>query len=226
MEEYQEGNVTYCDVKENGDIHFETDEQGICLIHDGQNIMEEYQEGKSENAGFTDNGDFFFETEKQGFILISNGVNICSEVFKIKQESAFASGYESERVDIIDFEDDTGFPGYKFVTEGDDTVSLTYEEVAEIAGVSPTETDDKKTTTDEGTGEVVEEAEIQTSSGEHRVVRRDSGQIQVFNLETGEKEVARPILIQFSDENSIEFDRKKANTRVIGKKVLDWVREH
>lgn len=77
--------------------------------------------------------------------------------------------------------------------------------------------------TGEDIGEIVDEAVIKLSDGNHyRVVRRDSSQIQVFNSDTNEKEVARHILAQFIDENHIDIDHKNHNTRTIGKKFFEW----
>lgn len=86
-----------------------------------------------------------------------------------------------------------------------------------------TETPSTKTMrTGEDIGEIVEETTIETSSGQYRVIKRDSTQIQVFNLETGDKEVARHILAQYIDENHIKIKHKKYNTRTIGKKFFEW----
>lgn len=79
--------------------------------------------------------------------------------------------------------------------------------------------------TGEDIGEIVEEAVIKTSSGSYRVVRRDSTQIQVFDLETGDKEVARHILAQYIDENGIDIQYEKYNTRTIGKKFFEYERK-
>ena len=76
--------------------------------------------------------------------------------------------------------------------------------------------------TGEDIGEIVEEAIIETGSGQYRVIRRDSTQIQVFDLETGDKEIARHVLAQYIDENNIDINHKKYNTRTIGKKFFVW----
>ena len=75
-------------------------------------------------------------------------------------------------------------------------------------------------------GEILEETEIKTNSGKYQVVKRDSGQIQVFNLETGDKEIARRILAEFIDENDISIEHKKYNTRTIGKKFFEWKKQN
>lgn len=80
--------------------------------------------------------------------------------------------------------------------------------------------------TGEDIGEILEETEIKTKSGEYRVVRRDSTQIQVFNIETGDKEVARHILAQYIDENNIDIQHEKYNTRTIGKKFFEWRKQN
>lgn len=80
--------------------------------------------------------------------------------------------------------------------------------------------------TGEDIGEILEEAEIKTKSGEYRVVRRDSTQIQVFNIETGDKEVARHILAEYIDENSISIKHEEYNTRTIGRKFFEWRKQN
>jgi hypothetical protein len=79
--------------------------------------------------------------------------------------------------------------------------------------------------TGEDLGEIVDEAEIKTKSGSYRVVRRDSSQIQVINLETGDKEVAKHVLAQFIDENGLKIPHQEYNTRTIGKKFFEWKNE-
>lgn len=79
----------------------------------------------------------------------------------------------------------------------------------------------KSMRTGEDIGEVTDEVTIQTSTGVYRVVRRDSSQIQVFNDETGDKEIARRILGQYIDENCLPIDHSKINTRSIGRKFFE-----
>ncbi|MEZ5497242.1 MAG: hypothetical protein R3F25_10540 [Gammaproteobacteria bacterium] len=57
---------------------------------------------------------------------------------------------------------------------------------------SITESNGKRTMrTGEDIGEIIDEVVIKINDGkEYRVIRRDSTQIQVFNNETGDKEVA------------------------------------
>ena len=85
-----------------------------------------------------------------------------------------------------------------------------------------TESNTNKTMrTGEDIGEIVEEAVITTSDGSsYRVIRRDSTQIQVFNEESGDKEVARKILAIFIDENDMPIEHAKLNTRSIGKQFF------
>ena len=45
---------------------------------------------------------------------------------------------------------------------------------------------------------------------------------QVFNLEVGDKEVARQNLAEYIDENDITIQHMKYNTRTIGKKIFEW----
>lgn len=77
--------------------------------------------------------------------------------------------------------------------------------------------------TGEDIGEIIEEATINLKDGtSYRVVRRDSTQIQVFNSETGDKEVARRVLAKFIDENKLKIPHSELNTRSIGKQFFDW----
>ena len=79
----------------------------------------------------------------------------------------------------------------------------------------------------EDIGEIVDEAEVALSDGsKYRIVRRDSQQIQVFNLSTGEKEVAKPLMRLVMEEKDImnpehvDF-HKKHTTRTLGKYLID-----
>jgi hypothetical protein len=74
--------------------------------------------------------------------------------------------------------------------------------------------------TGEDIGEIIDEVIINTKSGQYRVIRRDSTQIPLFNIETGDKEVARHILAQYIDENKIGIKHEQYNTRTIGKKFF------
>lgn len=77
--------------------------------------------------------------------------------------------------------------------------------------------------TGEDIGEIIEEATINLKDGtSYRVVRRDSTQIQVFNSETGDKEIARRVLSKFIDENNLKIPHSELNTRSIGKQFFDW----
>ena len=81
-----------------------------------------------------------------------------------------------------------------------------------------------KMRTGEDIGNIVEEAEIKTMDNiYHRIIRRDSAQIQVFNINTNEKEVARHIMANYIDENNIDIPHAKLNTRMIGKKLLEYL---
>ena len=69
-------------------------------------------------------------------------------------------------------------------------------------------------------GSIVDEGVFSLRSGEsYRIVRRDSSQIQVFGHATGEKEVAKRLLLLYLEENEIEC--KSRNTRGLGKCVLE-----
>jgi len=48
----------------------------------------------------------------------------------------------------------------------------------------------------------------------------------VFNIETGDKEVARHILAQYIDENKIGIKHEQYNTRTIGKKFFEWYEKY
>jgi hypothetical protein len=75
----------------------------------------------------------------------------------------------------------------------------------------------RKMRTSQDIGDIVEEMEITTTDNKrHRIVRRDSTQIQVFDCETDEKEVARHVMSQYIDENNLNIDHPKLNTRMIG----------
>lgn len=77
--------------------------------------------------------------------------------------------------------------------------------------------------TGEDIGEITDEATVEMRDGRtYRVVRRDSTQIQVFNEETGDKEIARRILSEFIDENRLKIPHRQLNTRGIGKQFFEW----
>ncbi len=92
---------------------------------------------------------------------------------------------------------------------------------------SITEAKNRKTMrTGEDIGEITDEATIITKDGNiYRIIRRDSKQIQVYNQDSGDKEVARHILAKYIDENNIAIEHKKYNTRMIGKKFFTWYDE-
>jgi hypothetical protein len=80
--------------------------------------------------------------------------------------------------------------------------------------------------TGEDIGEITDETTISMKDGRtYRVVRRDSTQIQVFNEETGDKEIARRILAEFIDENLLKIPHRQLNTRGIGKQFFEWNKE-
>lgn len=80
----------------------------------------------------------------------------------------------------------------------------------------------KSVRTGEDIGEIIDEAVIEVSSGRYKVIKRDSSQIQVYNEDTGDKEIARRILGLFIDENGIDINHPVLNTRTIGKKFFEW----
>ncbi len=70
-------------------------------------------------------------------------------------------------------------------------------------------------------GEIIAEALIKLHDGSsYRVVQRDSSQIQVYNSDTGDKEVARRILGKNIDENNLDIQYNSLNTRSIGKQFF------
>lgn len=75
-------------------------------------------------------------------------------------------------------------------------------------------------------GEVVEDASIKLSDGrQYQVMRRQGGQIQVFETESNEKVEAKSILIQFIRENNFgDLDPKVLNTRQVGMIFFDKYR--
>jgi len=86
-----------------------------------------------------------------------------------------------------------------------------------------TEKSDRKTTrAGEDIGDVIDNATVKTKSGEYEVIRRNSHQIQVFDLETGNKEIARRVLAQYIDENDLGIKHEELNTRMIGRKFFEW----
>ena len=73
----------------------------------------------------------------------------------------------------------------------------------------------------EDIGEIQAELLIELKDGsQYRVVQRDSTQIQVFNVQTGDKEVARRIMGQYIDEQNLPIKHPDFNTRTIGKMLF------
>jgi hypothetical protein len=73
----------------------------------------------------------------------------------------------------------------------------------------------------EDIGEIQAEQLIELNDGsQYRVVLRDSTQIQVFNVKSGEKEVARRIMAQYIDEHQLPIKHQSFNTRTIGKMLF------
>jgi len=84
--------------------------------------------------------------------------------------------------------------------------------------------DRKKMRTGEDIGDIIQEYTIATNDGKkHKIIQRDSTQIQVYDLDSNDKEIARRIMAQYIDENKIDIDHRKFNTRMIGKKLLDYL---
>ena len=80
-------------------------------------------------------------------------------------------------------------------------------------------------------GDEVDRMELTLSDGTFTVIKRDSGQIQVFDDE-GERVPAKPILIQYIEENEninvsyLKNDSTKCNTREIGRRLFVWRSEN
>ena len=74
----------------------------------------------------------------------------------------------------------------------------------------------------EDLGDIVDEISITNSNGEYRLVMRDSFQIQAFNTENGDKEVARRIMCQHILEHKLPIHTESVNTRTIGKRLFDY----
>ena len=84
--------------------------------------------------------------------------------------------------------------------------------------------DRKKMRTGEDIGDIVQEKIIHTKDGNnYKIIQRDSTQIQVYNLLDNEKEIARHIMSKYIDENNININHRKQNTRSIGKKLLEYL---
>jgi PD-(D/E)XK nuclease superfamily len=84
-----------------------------------------------------------------------------------------------------------------------------------------------KSRVSEDLGEIVEEEEIKLKNGEtYRIVRRDSTQIQVYNVQSGEKEIAWKILAKYIDESGIDISHNGLTTRQIGRKLFDWLKNN
>ena len=80
-------------------------------------------------------------------------------------------------------------------------------------------------------GDEVDRMELELSDGIFTVIKRDSGQIQVFDDE-GERVPAKPVLIQYIEENEninvsyLKKDSTKCNTREIGRRLFIWHSEN
>jgi hypothetical protein len=78
--------------------------------------------------------------------------------------------------------------------------------------------------TGEDIGDIKEEQEITLSNGRiFRVVMRDSTQVQVFDVATGDKQIARRVLAMYIDENGLPIPHQQLATRQIGKQFFDFM---
>lgn len=76
-------------------------------------------------------------------------------------------------------------------------------------------------------GEITERAEIKLNDETtYEVLRRDSTQIQVFKIDTGEKEPAKTILARFIDENNLQIPYAQLTTRQTGSRFFQWYNEN
>ena len=74
---------------------------------------------------------------------------------------------------------------------------------------------DKKMRTGQDIGNITDEVLIELNDGKvYRVIRRDSTQIQVFDNETGDKEIARHIMATYINENNLEIEHNSYNRSV------------
>lgn len=91
-----------------------------------------------------------------------------------------------------------------------------------VDSVTSVRNGERKMRTGQDIGDIVDDIIISTKDEiEYRIIRRDSTQIQVYNVETGEKETARYIMAQYIDEKGLDIEHERYNTRTIGKKLLD-----
>ncbi len=105
-------------------------------------------------------------------------------------------------------------------------VEETIEAVISLSSVTNLEAFDtapKKNRRGEDIGNIIDETEIVYENVTYRVVMRDSGQVQMFDKSTGDKVRARSILTKYMQGLKIDMDYKSINTRVIGKKLFDWL---
>lgn len=93
--------------------------------------------------------------------------------------------------------------------------------VRHVSSITTTDSESTRMRRGEDIGDIVDEVEIQTKDGvKHRVIRRDSDQIQVFDIDSGDKEVARRIMAQYIDENGMGIPHSRLNTRMIGRNLF------
>lgn len=86
------------------------------------------------------------------------------------------------------------------------------------------ETDGRKTIrSNEDIGDVVSEHNFLLRNIEYRIVLRDSGQVQAFEVMDNKKVTAKKVLIEYINEKSLPIDYINLSTRVIGKKVFDYI---
>jgi hypothetical protein len=74
-------------------------------------------------------------------------------------------------------------------------------------------------------GDIVESALVQLSDGKYRIDRHESKSVRVFNLDTQEYEVTKPILRKINEEMKLGIELylttgRKKNTRNLGKLVI------
>lgn len=88
--------------------------------------------------------------------------------------------------------------------------------------ISPSLTSARNTTQP---GDIIESAFVQLSDGKYRIDRHESTTVRVFNLDTQEYEVTKPLLRKINTERKLGIDLKSStgrekNTRQLGRHVI------
>ena len=80
-------------------------------------------------------------------------------------------------------------------------------------------------------GDIVESALVQLSDGKYRIDRHESTTVRVFNLDTQEYEVTKPILRRINREKKLGIDMnlstgREKNTRNLGRQIIKELTSH